>query len=341
MNPAQETKTKTKTTRPNKHRRHRDRVIKGVASAFQRPEAANVSASYASANDRKMIEEGAEIQLVEFDPRYPESLRKIVTRPMDLSQYLPGVGYVKIRYTPTVPMLYVAMETCFIRARQYAQKYHHDSIDMPLLARDVERSVVLNDGQITTDVAGSRLLMALLSWTGLRGRASVHAFVYWVSRAATHYLHAAAVMAFLVYCGLDGEVTAQKLAHWCERASRLAIFKDLADRDFWCKQKCEDMVATITVLSLFKPSVIAGKSLDYTSQEVDGCNYCGKRANKKLCLCSGCREVHYCSKDCQVNHWPMHKDFCTKDHLKDGSGKLALISRVRQMRGLCDQDELD
>jgi len=43
-----------------------------------------------------------------------------------------------------------------------------------------------------------------------------------------------------------------------------------------------------------------------------GCQQCFKNAGKgtKLLLCSKCQAAHYCSKECQVDHWPKHKFLC-------------------------------
>ncbi len=30
-------------------------------------------------------------------------------------------------------------------------------------------------------------------------------------------------------------------------------------------------------------------------------------------LCSRCKVLHYCSKECQVRHWPAHKKFCKQE----------------------------
>lgn len=37
------------------------------------------------------------------------------------------------------------------------------------------------------------------------------------------------------------------------------------------------------------------------------CKICHKEAEKK---CGNCSKVFYCSKDCQVKHWPTHKKVC-------------------------------
>lgn len=37
------------------------------------------------------------------------------------------------------------------------------------------------------------------------------------------------------------------------------------------------------------------------------CGKCSQAAEKK---CSSCELVFYCSRDCQAQHWPVHKSFC-------------------------------
>jgi len=39
------------------------------------------------------------------------------------------------------------------------------------------------------------------------------------------------------------------------------------------------------------------------------CGYCAKLANL---ACSVCKEVRYCNKKCQKDHWPKHKTRCVK-----------------------------
>lgn len=46
------------------------------------------------------------------------------------------------------------------------------------------------------------------------------------------------------------------------------------------------------------------------------CASCSRESSDtKFKLCGGCKEVRYCSRDCQVAHWPLHRDTC-KGHGK-------------------------
>jgi MYND finger len=40
------------------------------------------------------------------------------------------------------------------------------------------------------------------------------------------------------------------------------------------------------------------------------CAACGGSPTEKTNLCGGCMMVHYCSKECQQNHWTEHKKEC-------------------------------
>ncbi|XP_018570966.1 zinc finger MYND domain-containing protein 10 [Anoplophora glabripennis] len=44
-------------------------------------------------------------------------------------------------------------------------------------------------------------------------------------------------------------------------------------------------------------------------KEQTACAQCGKGALQR---CSNCKKSWYCSRSCQVNHWPQHKDDCIK-----------------------------
>ena len=41
----------------------------------------------------------------------------------------------------------------------------------------------------------------------------------------------------------------------------------------------------------------------------DNCVVCGHTAGSR---CSRCRKQKYCSKECQLSHWPSHKPVCSK-----------------------------
>ncbi len=56
----------------------------------------------------------------------------------------------------------------------------------------------------------------------------------------------------------------------------------------------------ISFIALFKKN---------TDQKNIICSLCKKNAESS---CGNCRLVHYCSVNCQRNHWKLHKSFCQK-----------------------------
>ena len=61
----------------------------------------------------------------------------------------------------------------------------------------------------------------------------------------------------------------------------------------------------------------------------DNCNGCGLPFVKKyLSLCSKCKRASYCSKDCQVSHWQVHKNECAnlRKSRKDKTSDLESIT---------------
>lgn len=48
------------------------------------------------------------------------------------------------------------------------------------------------------------------------------------------------------------------------------------------------------------------------------CAKCNKTEQvlKEFSLCSQCRQVHYCGRDCQVADWKAHKKFCKEHQVK-------------------------
>ena len=75
---------------------------------------------------------------------------------------------------------------------------------------------------------------------------------------------------------------------------------------------------------------------------VSTCAHCGK-GGAKLQLCSTCKAVAYCSKDCQIASWKSHKKACVKPghiqfpgqaplDMKKVREKVALAHREREMK---------
>ena len=50
------------------------------------------------------------------------------------------------------------------------------------------------------------------------------------------------------------------------------------------------------------------------------CENCGI-AIQRIHVCSGCRKVAYCNKQCQRTHWKVHKKTCTYSATKKGEGE--------------------
>jgi hypothetical protein len=42
------------------------------------------------------------------------------------------------------------------------------------------------------------------------------------------------------------------------------------------------------------------------------CAYCGTTSSDKLSMCSRCKTISYCTRECQVSHWKVHKKECAK-----------------------------
>ena len=69
----------------------------------------------------------------------------------------------------------------------------------------------------------------------------------------------------------------------------------------------------------FRSSVVhdaQSSTVDVLERGVDGrCDACGgERASYR---CSGCRMTRYCSRECQVAHWPTHRDNCLQRRRND------------------------
>jgi len=56
--------------------------------------------------------------------------------------------------------------------------------------------------------------------------------------------------------------------------------------------------------------------LSRSLQAVPTCDHCGSASAQALSVCGGCREVSYCSRDCQKAAWPTHKASCNKGKKK-------------------------
>ena len=65
---------------------------------------------------------------------------------------------------------------------------------------------------------------------------------------------------------------------------------------------------------------------EQSDSDIDSPGACGNclKDGGQFARCSGCKYVRYCSKNCQVEDWPSHKQLCraiqTLPSLRDSSG---------------------
>lgn len=57
------------------------------------------------------------------------------------------------------------------------------------------------------------------------------------------------------------------------------------------------------------PILPMSEALSFFNMTSSTCCICANEASKK---CSACKEVSYCSRECQISHWPQHKLSCKK-----------------------------
>jgi len=53
------------------------------------------------------------------------------------------------------------------------------------------------------------------------------------------------------------------------------------------------------------------------------CLYCLKTVEGSM-RCSKCRTALYCNRECQLKHWPVHKNSCQDSNAEDNDEKLSM-----------------
>lgn len=103
---------------------------------------------------------------------------------------------------------------------------------------------------------------------------------------------------------------------WEKRTPNLSNLDNLNGKDmaksFICQNACAEMLKKAEDCGLFTEVMerIAELREGY-DKEQESCKAC-KTNNMKLYLCSRCRSVKYCSKECQKKDWTTHKHNCGK-----------------------------
>lgn len=61
----------------------------------------------------------------------------------------------------------------------------------------------------------------------------------------------------------------------------------------------------------FKKVSHVGKSRKTAREKFSQCHNCYNSISGSIKLCSGCKKVCYCNRECQKAHWKIHKQSCT------------------------------
>jgi hypothetical protein len=91
---------------------------------------------------------------------------------------------------------------------------------------------------------------------------------------------------------------------------------------FTFKEKTDELFTSVVMTSKFTTGKRTTTSITTTPEKMkrlawggEICHNPGCSKVKDLKLCSNCREVRYCSKECQKAHWkPIHKAECCEIH---------------------------
>ena len=62
-----------------------------------------------------------------------------------------------------------------------------------------------------------------------------------------------------------------------------------------------------------------------------GCSAVRAEEAKAYSVCGGCREVHYCSRECQRKHWKTHKPECLSSEEREAQRRVVKESTVRAL----------
>ena len=63
------------------------------------------------------------------------------------------------------------------------------------------------------------------------------------------------------------------------------------------------------------------------------CSYCLKEIDGAL-RCGNCRAALYCNKECQKNHWGVHKNTCIDSNIENSYDKLNLKAKNNLNQGI-------
>lgn len=93
-------------------------------------------------------------------------------------------------------------------------------------------------------------------------------------------------------------------------------------------QTSDDQIWAIMMSSLQNPTNVSSPPSNVEPWICDGCGEVEELCGDYKC-CSKCKKAQYCSRDCQVKHWKMHKPDCKKNRANIASR--TMITDIKTM----------
>jgi len=143
------------------------------------------------------------------------------------------------------------------------------------------------------------------------------------------------VVAYSTVAGAEWALYRQRCAYpACNKALNESTMQRLVCCNLasYCNDSCQqaDWVYHKSVCLASDKAKMEGLQHVPAATARDGCASCWKTSGS-LKVCSRCRNISYCSKSCQIAHWPIHKPSCHSQltHDKSGAGVSARDPKAR------------
>lgn len=74
----------------------------------------------------------------------------------------------------------------------------------------------------------------------------------------------------------------------------------------------EEEISSNSTIIQYELNKLMDKLVAEAADKIHSCKMCSQKGVTGVCI--KCKKVYYCSKECQVKHWPIHKKICKKKY---------------------------